>query len=260
MKSKEKASKILRSSRILVAEDDILSQMVTSQMLENAGFTVDVVSDGHAILKILESNHYDVIVMDCFMPGMDGFTATRAIRKAENKLLDPDLPIIALTALAMKGDREKCLAAGMTDYLRKPVDSEELVNAVKSCLGIAHAKQSPVDGDNIGDPEALPEKDDSTLAGTAWDPAVLDEVLSQFFEQIPRYVAVLKAANEQGNHTTLQEVSHKIHGFAGMTGARELSGRALELYQVVQAGDSSKVAEHTENLIRELETLSRFME
>ncbi len=250
----------MRNSRILVAEDDILSQIVTSQMLENAGFTVDVVSDGHAVLEILESNHYDVIVMDCFMPGMDGFTATKTIRKAENKLFDPEVPIIALTALAMKGDREKCLAAGMTDYLRKPVDSEKLINAVKSWLGIAHGKRPPVDRQNMKDPEALPERDDSTLAGTASDPAVLDEVLSQFFEQIPRYVAVLKTANEQGNPTTLQEVSHKIQGFEGMTGARELSDRAFKLYQVVQAGDSSKVAEHTENLIHELETLSRYME
>jgi len=116
-----------RAPRILMAEDNVINQRVGKLILQRAGFTVDLVSDGNEALEAHRSNPYDVILMDCQMPTMDGFEASRSIR-------DLDIPqpaIIAVTANALVGEREKCLAAGMNDYLSKPFQAEQLVSLVR---------------------------------------------------------------------------------------------------------------------------------
>src|ERR1700676_3058616 len=115
-------------NRILLAEDNIVNQKVALRFLEKLDFRVDVVADGHAVIAAWESGNFDLILMDCQMPKMDGYAATREIRKLEQG--EAHIPIVALTAHAMKGDEEKCRAAGMDDYLTKPIDRAKL----EACL------------------------------------------------------------------------------------------------------------------------------
>jgi CheY-like chemotaxis protein len=120
-------------SRILLAEDNPGNQRVAKLMLRHAGFNVDVANDGSEAVEAHRSNPYDVILMDCQMPGMDGWEATDRIRQ----LNQPQPVIIAVTANALVGDRERCLAAGMDDYLSKPFTVKQLVTIVTKAIDSA---------------------------------------------------------------------------------------------------------------------------
>jgi CheY-like chemotaxis protein len=127
-------------SRILLAEDNAVNQRVAKLMLKHAGFNVDVANDGSEALEAHRLNPYDVILMDCQMPGMDGWEATDRIRQLTQ--LQP--VIIAVTANALVGDRERCLAAGMDDYLSKPFTAEQLIRIVRKAVDSAAIRSSAV--------------------------------------------------------------------------------------------------------------------
>jgi two-component system sensor histidine kinase/response regulator len=125
------AESVNRRIRILLAEDNIINQTVALAFLEKLGYRADVVANGQEVLHALERIPYDLVFMDCQMPEMDGFEATAVIRRPDSPVLNHDIPIIAMTAYAMKGDREKCIAAGMNDYLAKPIQAEKLAEALE---------------------------------------------------------------------------------------------------------------------------------
>lgn len=119
----------LRTTRILLAEDNIVNQRVALRQLKRLGYSADVASSGVEVLEAVARTRYDVILMDCQMPEMDGYEATRRIRSLPNSL--GPIRIIAMTANAMHGDRERCLEAGMDDYVSKPVNIDELRAALE---------------------------------------------------------------------------------------------------------------------------------
>lgn len=119
--------------RILMAEDNAINQRVGKLILQRAGFTIDLVSDGNEALEAHRSKPYDLILMDCQMPTMDGFEATRMIRQLEQR----QPVIIAVTANALVGERERCINAGMDDYLSKPFQAEHLVAMVRKWVSTA---------------------------------------------------------------------------------------------------------------------------
>jgi CheY-like chemotaxis protein len=123
--------------RILLAEDNSVNQKVARAMLKKLGCQTDVVANGLEAVKALQAVFYDLVLMDCQMPEMDGFEATRAIRQKESAACSPSIPIIAMTASAMQADREKCLQAGMSDFIAKPVQSEELAEMLARWLAIS---------------------------------------------------------------------------------------------------------------------------
>ena len=132
------------NARILMAEDNAINQRVGKLILQRAGFNIDLAADGSEAVEAHRSNPYDVILMDCQMPVMDGFEACRNIRE----LGEPQPAIIAVTANALVGERDKCLSAGMDDYLSKPFQAEQLVGIVKKWID--KKLLAPVGEDNLG--------------------------------------------------------------------------------------------------------------
>ncbi len=130
-KPQEKAG---HNVRLLVAEDNHVNQRVASAMIRRLGYQVDIVANGQETIEALRLIPYDLVLMDCQMPEMDGFEATRLIRRAESKVLNCSIPIIAMTASAMKGDKERCLSAGMNDFIAKPVRMTELERMLAAWL------------------------------------------------------------------------------------------------------------------------------
>jgi CheY-like chemotaxis protein len=119
--------------KILLAEDNIINQKVATGLVENMGHSVRIAGDGTEVLSIMDTESFDVILMDVQMPNMDGFDATRTIRERE-KLSGAHIPIIAMTAYAMKGDREKCFEVGMDGYVSKPINVNELEQALDDLI------------------------------------------------------------------------------------------------------------------------------
>jgi CheY-like chemotaxis protein len=124
-----------RTLHILLAEDNAVNQKFAARLLEKHGHTVTVTSNGHQALAALDEENYDVVLMDVQMPEMDGFEATSAIRVKESRT-GAHIPIIAMTAHAMTGDRERCLAAGMDGYVSKPIHAKELFEAIETLLKV----------------------------------------------------------------------------------------------------------------------------
>jgi CheY-like chemotaxis protein len=122
------------SLRILVAEDNLVNQALIRRLMEKAGHTVRVANNGHEVLGAAQQGDYDLIFMDIQMPDMDGFTATEAIREKERRV-GGHIPIVAMTAHAMKGDEEKCMAAGMDGYVSKPIDRAKLFAVIAEVTG-----------------------------------------------------------------------------------------------------------------------------
>ena len=140
------ATRAARGWRVLVAEDNPTNQRVATYMLKHFGCEVEIAGDGAKAVAAWHERRFDLIVMDCQMPAMDGFEATRAIRDAEGG--DAHIPIVAATANALDGDRERCLAAGMDDYVSKPITKSEIGGVLdrlveKGLLGAGFSQPGP---------------------------------------------------------------------------------------------------------------------
>ena len=120
--------------RILLVEDNMVNQKLALRLLAKAGYDADIANNGYEAIKCLEKNHYGLVLMDVQMPEMDGFEATRTIRGPQSTVIDPHIPIIAMTAHAMKGDRERCFSAGMDDYISKPIVPQKLIEVIEKQL------------------------------------------------------------------------------------------------------------------------------
>jgi CheY-like chemotaxis protein len=143
-----------RTGRVLVAEDNITNQQVALAILEKLGCRADAVANGKEVLESLRKIPYNLVLMDCQMPEMNGYEAAASIRNPRSGVCDPGIPIVALTAHAMEGDREKCLAAGMNDYIAKPVQPATLAAALEKWLP-RHADRIPEENKQLSPHERM---------------------------------------------------------------------------------------------------------
>jgi two-component system sensor histidine kinase/response regulator len=206
---------LLHVARILVAEDNAVNQLVIETMLDKRGFAVDVAADGAEALASLAHATYAAVFMDCQMPNLDGYEATRRIRAQERD--GERLPVIAMTAHAMKGDRERCLEAGMDDYLSKPLRPEALDAVLERWLGVAAVDSTPA-----GAVEAAADAliDERRMRAFRDDyPDIVDQLVDLFLQSTPPLLDELHAALDGDDSQELRRAAHKLKGSCQNVGA-----------------------------------------
>jgi PAS domain S-box-containing protein len=205
--------------RVLLAEDNPVNRTVASRTLEKRGHWVRAVESGAEAVAAFEDGSFDVILMDVQMPIMDGLEATALIRKKENAALGR-VPIIALTAHAMKGDRERCLAAGMDDYLTKPFKAADLIRAVE--CGRGELEPAEPTGAQILNRSAL-------LDRVEGDRALVSELVKVFFEEAPPLLQEIRTAVRERDATAMGKAAHRLRGTLTTIGAERAAAPALRL-------------------------------
>ncbi|HWQ25163.1 MAG TPA: response regulator [Chlorobaculum sp.] len=233
-------------ARILVVEDSTVNQQVAVAMLRKAGYEPQVARDGREAIALISGGGFDLVFMDCHMPEIDGFEATRIIRCGQAGEANRDLPIVAMTANAMVGDRERCIDAGMDDYIAKPLSKNDFIHMLEKYLGqpeIAadkefapehHESASSGDGDVFAEKEMLDRlQQDRQIAG---------EVLLQFISDAPDYFNRIREAMQNRDAERLRLLVHTVKGSAATIGAERLSRQALMIEQVIGASGLNAAA------------------
>lgn len=233
--------------RILVVEDNEVNQLVASSMTARLGYAVDVVSDGAQAVSATAEASYAAVLMDCHMPVMDGFNATRAIRRRDKN--SRYLPIIAMTAGALEEDRERCLAAGMDAYLTKPLDMDRLGELLARCIPSA---QSPV-SDPVLDPERL---EILRTLGPAGGQGLLPDAAKVFRDGVQPSLTILRRAISDRDSDALERAAHKLKGAAANMGAAKAAAFCDQLERGAQ-NDEPDAAEVLARLEAELERVDR---
>jgi PAS domain S-box-containing protein len=215
-------------TRILLVEDNPTNRLLALRMLEKLGYRADVAEDGMFALEQLQTDTYDIILMDIQMPRMDGYAATRKIRAMENSPNSRAI-IIALTAHAMDGDRDKCLAAGMNDYLTKPVSFDSLKTTLDKWIESPQAEPNQAEKQVSDGPRAV--LDIAFLRGVVGDDdELVIEFLTIFLDDTPNQMTALEKAITAGDKETAQRTAHSLKGSSASVGAFLMQdcSRALE--------------------------------
>jgi len=227
------AALVARSLHLLLAEDNAVNRLVATKCVERLGHTVEAVGDGREAVAAWQTGRFDALLMDCQMPEMDGYEATAEIRRRELEAgAERRTPIIALTAHAMAGDRKRCLAAGMDEYVAKPLRSEELVDALARVVEDNPISDPPGSTTTEDVMDAVIPMDLTHLRElVGGDEEVMGEILDLFMEDAPRQIAALGEAITQGNWEEAHRLAHTLKGSASNVGAEPLRQAAWSLEQ-----------------------------
>ena len=233
------------SAKVLLVEDNPINQMVAIEILTLAGMTVHTAKNGLEAIEKIKNEAFDVVLMDVQMPEMDGLEATIRIR---NDLGNKDLPIIAMTAHAMRGDREKCIAAGMDDYISKPIDRLKLYTVLKKHIPIGRfasediANPLPEDKKSLPDIIQMPGIDvDAGLNRMGCDFERYITILSQFSQYAEPVPSQLKELIRQNNLTEARATVHSLKGSAGNLAAIDLYNASLSFEKAIDAKDIDQI-------------------
>ncbi|MDP9010747.1 MAG: response regulator [Pseudomonadota bacterium] len=249
------------NQRILLAEDNLVNQKVARGALEKIGYKVDVVSNGAEAVSAWETGRYHIILMDCQMPVMDGYQATREIRRREDGT--SHIPIIALTADAMQGAEQQCREAGMDDYLTKPLDRAQLSERIARHLASAGAGSKVV-----STPASFPPPAADADAPVDWvkfmqvtdgDQKFAQELVQLFIDSGDAALRDISAALDRGDLAAIGSAAHSFKGSSASISAQPASAAAGRLEQAARAGAVDQVPELEEQLRRELGRVMQYL-
>jgi CheY-like chemotaxis protein len=237
--------------QILLAEDNPVNQQVAATMLRKRGHHVDIVANGRDAVNAVAEKEYDLVLMDVQMPELDGVSATKEIRGSGNKL-----PIIAMTAHAMAGDRDRCLGAGMTEYVAKPFKPHELFAAVEGWS----LSQESEDGDTERDDG--PPVDIEGFRGTLREAGVeeaVESMIGAFLHDAPRRMDQLESAVLTGDTEQVHKTAHAFKSASGTIGARRLAELLKQVEAAGRSGNTAKSAGLLELVLQEYQAVLDYL-
>ncbi len=268
-----------RRVKILLAEDNATNQIVALKLIEKLGYHADVVTNGREVIDTLRRLRYDLVFMDCQMPEMDGFEATRSIRNVSSGVLNPSIPIIAMTAHARKEFRDECLKAGMNDYMAKPIHPGELTRALDRWLAESPSHEDPVNSSREIAPAVDPGGAESGRTGETRVAAPVGEVVFDregflnrvmrdmdlarvlvdgFILDMPAQIKQLKEAVVTANSRLAEQQAHRIKGAASNLGAEVLREVASSMEKAGKEEDAKTLNSLMPQLEEQFEVLKEW--
>jgi CheY-like chemotaxis protein len=253
----------LFDASVLVAEDNLTNQIVARGILEQFGCRVTMVENGREAVKMVAEKHFDLVLMDCQMPIMDGYEATRRIRARERENGRSAMVIVALTAHAMKGDREHCLSVGMDDYLSKPFSEEQLGDLLRRWLVPAKKEESgrgdaPTPGSGSDNPGEEADFDEGVLDNYRQiqrpdQPDIIKRLVTIYLKSSPTLLAEIDSALQASEHERLWHAAHSLKSSSANLGAVKLARLCEELELQGRAGRLEQAAELADSIRQEYE-------
>lgn len=238
-------SDMVRNINILLTEDDKVNQMVTTRILKECGYCVDIANNGLEAVEMCEKNSYDVILMDIQMPEMDGIQATKRIREKNKRI-----PIIALTAYALKGDRERFLSQGMDEYVSKPIKIENLVNVIEKCIAL-DKREEDLSDINI----CFDENGEIVLKSKEYQWFNKKEL--SMLDELSEVIDSLNNAINNSEFDSIEILAHKIKGLSYEIGIEELKIISFKIELAVRRGDFSEAVEKAKKVSCIFETFKK---
>ena len=234
-----------RCTRVLVVEDNAINRKVALKILEKLGYPANAVENGAEAIESLEKIPYDIVLMDCQMPVMDGYEATGIIRSKDSSVLNHSIPVIAMTANVMKEDKRTCLSAGMNGFLSKPVKPEVLAGALEKWTGSSScpertSNEDSVSNDDIFDREGLLDRLDG-------DVDFMKEILDNYVEDAESLLEQMRET-DKGKEKELSKIAHTLKGSSANAGAISICNIATELDEAIRNGRHEEVGRLLESI------------
>jgi len=253
------------SLRLLLAEDNFVNQKLAVTMLQKRGHKVTVANDGVEALAILEREPFDLVFMDVHMPNMGGFEATAEIRRREQANRLPRIPIVALTALAMTGDREKCLEAGMDAYVTKPISARDLFSVISQLLPATGGAGAGTPTARLPESAPRPALDLNQLrTNMDDDEEMLQDIVSAFLRDHANQLRELKTGLQTRDEKSALRGAHTLKGLLLTLAAQPAADAALEVERALRDHDLNRATanvprleQHLSRLLPELQALLR---
>jgi len=233
LKINENSSKSIwsKGAKLLIVEDNLTNQIVLEGILENFGLSADIANNGaEAVMAIKKApKPYTVVLMDCQMPVMDGYEASRTIREGGAGESNSDIPIIAMTANAMAGDKEKCLISGMDDYVSKPIDSKIFFEVLKKWINSTEYIEIIQEEKSTSDIDKLVWDEQDILTRIGGSTSLLKKLMNIFLEDITKQVVLLRVALSNSNKDEIKLYAHTIKGAAANLGAKKIENISKDI-------------------------------
>jgi CheY-like chemotaxis protein/HPt (histidine-containing phosphotransfer) domain-containing protein len=253
----EKSKAPRRSLKILVAEDTPFNQTFILRLLEKNGSHPILVENGRQALEAFNPDTFDVVLMDVQMPEMDGFEATREIRKLEAGS-GSHMPIIAMTAYATEGDRERCLEAGMDDYVSKPISASKLFQAIDTLVPAEPEEQAPASAGPADDGHKSASLNaDGLIRSFENDRQLFQELVEIFLNDAPQMLNALRDSLKSADAKTFKRTAHSLKGMLRNFQAESAAETAFELEQIGDQGKLESADQIVDSLAAQLDEVSR---